>query len=76
MALTLSILCTFLLIWQVLLPLGAYYHELHARDARETYAMFKLRTVRRYYPELHKYSYEEILSEYDVNALYNNLSLK
>ena len=36
----------------------------------------KLRMVRKYYPELDEMTYSEIVAEYNVEALYNNIGRK
>jgi hypothetical protein len=33
----------------------------------------KLRLVRKYYPQLHELTYTEIIEQYDVEALYDNI---
>lgn len=52
--------------------LRASYAE-KQRSLEERFFLIKLRLVRKYYPQLHDLTYTEILEEYDVEALYNDI---
>lgn len=43
------------------------------RDLEERFFLIKLRIVRKYYPQLQELTYSEILEEYDIDALYNDI---
>jgi hypothetical protein len=48
-------------------------YEVKQRNLEERFFFIKLRLVRKYYPQLHELTYTEILEEYDVESLYNDI---
>lgn len=43
------------------------------QNLEERFLLIKLRIVRKYYPQLQELTYTEILEQYDVDALYNDI---
>jgi hypothetical protein len=43
------------------------------RDLQERLFCIKLRLVRKYYPALHDLTYSEIMEQYDIEALYEDI---
>ena len=76
MSLALSfIICTALVIELVIPALLRSYRA--SEERRNEQLMFtKLRMVRKYYPELNELTYSEIIAEYNVEALYDNIGRK
>lgn len=48
----------------------------HYQKLKEDYLMFKLKTVYEYYPQLAGLSCWEIVEKYDLDELYNNITVK
>ncbi len=57
----------------IFLPIRAYYRRKLAHQLSREYRNIQLRTVRKYYPELEKLTYREIVDQYDVSASYHNI---
>jgi hypothetical protein len=76
MGLALSfIICTALVIELVVPALLRSYRASEERRY-EKLVFTKLRMVRKYYPELNDLTYSEIIAEYNVEALYDNIGRK
>lgn len=69
------VICTALVIELVIPAIWRSYRRSEAAQQEKLF-FTKLRIVRKYYPELNDSTYSEILAEYDVEALYNNLGRK
>lgn len=66
------IICAALVIELVIPALLRSYRA--SEERRNEELMFtKLRMVRKYYPELNELTYSEIVAEYNVQALYDNI---
>ena len=57
----------------VILPVRAHYRRKYAHQFQREYRNVQLRAVRKYYPELEKLTYREILERYDVTSSYHNI---
>jgi hypothetical protein len=42
-------------------------------ELQQRLLLIKLRLVRKYYPQLHELTYTEIMEQYDVEALYDDI---
>ena len=65
---TCYLIFTALLLRQRLIP-----HR--AKKFSEDLLIFKLETVKRYYPELRDLSYLDIVQQYDLEEAYNNIKI-
>jgi len=57
----------------IVLPIRAYYRRKLAHQLSREFRNIQLRTVRKYYPELEKLTYHEIVDQYDVSSSYQNI---
>lgn len=57
----------------VVQPLLVYRRQRAERRYYEAFENYKLRMVRRYYPELHTWSFDEIKRTIDVDMSYDNI---
>lgn len=67
-----AVICTYL-IAELLVPA---LKAARAKDLEERYEQLyltKLRLIRKYYPELDQKTYSEIVEQYDVETLWNNI---
>ena len=73
MGLVLSLMiCTGLML-ELVVPAVTRARQLGKKREQERFYLTKLRIVRRYYPTLSELTYSEIVEQYDVEALYENL---
>jgi hypothetical protein len=76
MGLALSfIICTALVI-ELVIPALLRSYRLSEERRNEKLMLTKLRMVRKYYPEFNDLTYSEIVAEYNVEALYDNIGRK
>lgn len=54
-------------------PYLQYHREKSRRELEEAYHIFKLRTVRRFYPDARKMGFAELEETYDIEASYQNI---
>lgn len=61
--------------FMVLYPCWRAQMEKNERDFKEVYHAFKLRMVRRFYPDLRHLSFYELEEEYDIEVMFNQIGL-
>ena len=57
--------------WMILSPCWKAQRARNTRDCQEVYHAYRLRMVRRYYPELKNLSFSEIEENWDVNHAFD-----
>ncbi len=70
-ALACVILCIFLV--ALIAPVLQQSYDRGQSELQERLMCIRLRLVRKYYPQLHELTYTEILEQYDIEALYNDI---
>jgi hypothetical protein len=73
MAVGLSFIICLALVVELVIPAILRSYRSSENKRHEELFLTKLRIVRRYYPELNDATYSEIMAEYNVEALYDNL---
>ena len=61
--------------FMVLYPCWRAQMEKNERDFKEVFHAFKLRMVRRFYPDLRHLSFYELEEEYDIEVMFNQIGL-
>ena len=73
MAILAAILATVLLTFTAAIPISIWHRKKTQEAFENDLLAFKLRSIRRHYPELRTLSYDDILSDYDIDHAYFNI---
>jgi hypothetical protein len=76
MGLALSFIICSALVVELVVPALLRSYRASEKKRYEKFALTKLRMVRKYYSELSDLTYSEIVAEYNVEALYDNIGRK
>jgi hypothetical protein len=59
--------------WMILSPCWKAQHARNVRDYQEVYHAYRLRMVRRFYPELRHLSFSELEDNFDIDQAFDRI---